>query len=122
MCYTYESVQKFQDGRAALGPLQRFGKMGVGPILNKDGKILGHFIGSRVWETYDGAESAMIAENKDISGLAVFGVKADFAKHTQPSPEKFPWRHLTRWAELVEIENRTPVLPIGGSAGGIRES
>jgi len=80
-------------------------------------------LGGRVWETWDQARRAMEEENENHGSLSaydgqnngnlsVYGVKADWARDTQPDPRSYdpvnpdpkPWRFLTRWAELVDAE------------------
>lgn len=69
-------------------------------------------LGGRVWETWDQADRAIDEENDNRGTLAVYGVKADWVRDTQPDPRSYdpvspdpkPWRFLTRWAELVDAE------------------
>ena len=110
MVYTYDNSERVKAERERLRPLQRHGKLGTKRITLKDRVVTQ--LGGRVWDTWEAARQAMESENETHGNLAVYGVKADWVRDTQPDPRSYdpvnpepkPWRFLTRWAELVDAE------------------
>ena len=107
-CYTYDAVARIEEERSHLAAGQRHGKRGAGSIFGKDGKIAANYLGAKVWETFEATEKAMKEDKEE--GLAVYKVRADYVRDTQPNPAAYgehsvvtDYRHLIRWAELVDI-------------------
>jgi hypothetical protein len=104
-CFTYDSAARIEEERSHLKAGERHGKRGSYDVYEhpKHGqeKLLTRFLGSRVWETFEEAKKAM--DDGGEEGQAVYKVRADYVKDTQPARDGKSGRHLLRWAELVDI-------------------
>ena len=109
--YTYEPIERVKAAKERLRPTQRFGKSG-GRLVREQSRELIRRAG-RVWETYEAARQALESEQTDTEKYAVYAVKAQWVRDTQPDPRSYDpehpepkaWRFLTRWAELADAES-----------------
>lgn len=120
MLYTYDDAEKVRAGiGSARQRGQRYGKLGTRSLWVEErgpnGKPRKRYLtqlGGKVWQTEGEAREEMLKQ-PEPDKFAVYGVKADWARDTQPDPEAVDvidpkacsHRYLTRWAEMVELDN-----------------